>query len=104
MHSEQSIQKRPNLTRLAFWDTDLAALDLDKYADFTIHRVLQRGNQQDIAEIILYYGKDKIRTAIRSSTSLQPREIILAKQVFGLSEKDFECLKHSPLHPVFSKY
>ena len=95
---------KPVLSRHIFWDTDLHALDFDKYADFAIIRVLERGTETDVKEIIRYYGKDKIITTVTAIDTLLPRAIALSKQIFHLSNDSFQCLKHSPRANHYSKF
>ncbi len=75
---------KPVLSQRSFWDTDLHKLDFDRYASFTIIRVLERGTDQDIDEIIRYYGADKVITAITSAKRLLPRAQLLGKPCFHL--------------------
>jgi hypothetical protein len=101
---EKSTNSKPVLSRYIFWDTDLHKLDFDRYADFTIIRVLERGAEQDIQEVIRYYGTDKIIATVTGIDTLLPRALAISKQLFHLSNDRFQCLKHSPRASHYSKY
>lgn len=81
----------PLLSRTAFWDIDFNKLDLDRYPDFVIIRVFERGTMQDIDEIIKYFGEPGIINSLTKATSLLPRAVALAKKFFGLSTDQFSC-------------
>jgi len=95
---------KPALSQRSFWDTDLHKLDFDRYASFTIIRVLERGTEHDIDEIIRYYGADKVISAITAAKRLLPRAQLLGKQLFHLSNDQFECLKSLPQARNYSMY
>lgn len=88
--------KNLTLSKRAFWDTNLLMLDFDKYADFVIIRVFERGNENDIHQITTYYGKLTIISTLTNASSLLPRAISMSKLLFHISDEDFQCLKHSP--------
>lgn len=95
---------KPHLSKSAFWDIDLGKLDLDRYADFAIIRVFERGTEQDIREIIRYFGQSRIIDTLTHATTLQPRAVAVAQKLFGLSPNQFSCF--TPQRPVrsYSKY
>jgi len=94
----------PQLSRAAFWDIDLDKLDLERYADFAIIRIFERGTLQDIEEIVKYFGESKITNSLTTATSLLPRAIAVAQKLFGLSNNQFSC--YTPQRQVrnYSKY
>jgi hypothetical protein len=79
------------LSKSAFWDIDLDNLDMDRYADFTIIRVFERGTSEDIKQILAYYGEHRIVESLTNALSLQTRAIALGKKLFGLSQNEFRC-------------
>lgn len=101
---EEIKNSKPDLSPQSFWDTDLLTLDFDRYSSFTIIRVLERGTDHDISEIIHYYGADKIISTIISAKRLLPRAQLLGKQLFHLSNDQFECLKDSQQARNYSMY
>ena len=57
-------QARPNmelLPKVLFWDTDIEKIDWQKYKNYVINRVFERGTEKEIKEIISFYGEDTVR-------------------------------------------
>lgn len=96
--------KKPGLSRRAFWDTDLNCLNFDQYKEFTIIRVMERGTENDIEEIIGYYGKETIIRTLTAADRLMPRAMAEAKRKFKLTDKDFSCSTHKLPAPNYSKF
>ncbi|MAW95685.1 MULTISPECIES: HigA family addiction module antitoxin [unclassified Leeuwenhoekiella] len=73
---ESKPKHKPDLKRFRkalFWDTQLDKIDWNKNKRAVIKRVLERGNQQEIEELIKYYGKQTISTVVQSiKTSYLP--------------------------------
>lgn len=82
---------KPVLSRRAFWDVDLKQLDFDRYPEFTIVRIMERGTSNDIREVIRYYGKDKVQSTLTNSERLLPRAQIILRRLFHLHNSDFKC-------------
>lgn len=85
---------RPILSRSAFWDIDLSTLDFDRYGDFTIIRVFERGTAEDINQILEYYGRPLIIETLTNASSLMPRAIALGEKILSISPGQFGCSKH----------
>jgi len=81
---------KPVFSAQAFWDVDSSQLDGDNY---TIRKVFEQGNSEDISELLRYYSKEQIREALVSAEQLRPRAISLAQTLFTLKDNDFKCLK-----------
>ena len=94
----------PRLSHSAFWDIDLAQLDFERYADFTIIRVFERGTLEDIQQIMDYYDKSRIIHSITHAASLQLRAIALGQKLFDLSINEFACSRPSPQVMSYSQY
>lgn len=53
----------PDISKLRsviFWDTDMRHIDWEKNKLAVINRVFERGNEQEIQEIIRFYGKSNV--------------------------------------------
>lgn len=98
------INSKIHLSKAAFWDVDLTNLDPDRYAKFIIFRVLEKGTESDLQEIIKYYGNTKIVNSIVTEEYLMPRTIALAKRTFHLSDTDLACSKHKQQAHNYFKY
>lgn len=64
-----NIQNMPNINNfrsVLFWDTSIDKIDWDKNKRAVIKRILERGNEIEINEIISFYGRQTISSEIRS--------------------------------------
>lgn len=63
-----STRHKPNLNKFRpalFWDTDINQIDWEKQKRAIIKRVLERGNSQEITELIKFYGKQEISAELK---------------------------------------
>ncbi len=63
---------KPDLTTLRkvlFWDTDVNKIDWGKQAKAVIHRIFERGNQEEKNEILRFYGKEQVQQALSEPTT-----------------------------------
>ncbi len=51
----------PEISPVVFWDIPLESIDYKKNSDFIICRVFNYGNFQEIADIIICYGKKYVK-------------------------------------------
>jgi hypothetical protein len=54
---------RPDLTKFRstiFWDTKIENIDFTAHSRYVINRVFERGNEEEILEVIRFYGRDVI--------------------------------------------
>jgi len=54
-----------NIRKVIFWDTNINKIDWDKNSKSVIKRILERGNQKEINEIISFYGRKKISAEVK---------------------------------------
>ncbi len=72
---EKEIQDTPNTSILStslFWDTDINKIDWQKQYRSVVERVFERGNEKEKAEIIRYYGEEKVKHALEESKARSP--------------------------------
>jgi plasmid maintenance system antidote protein VapI len=58
----------PDLSKLRpgiFWDTDINKIKWATQADAVIRRVYERGNETEMAEIIRFYGQEKVDEVVK---------------------------------------
>lgn len=63
----ETLSSTPDLKKLRkvlFWDTDMSKIDWQKQSKAVIQRVFERGNPQEQAEIIRFYGKDHVEEVL----------------------------------------
>lgn len=92
------------LSKFAFWDIDLAKLDFERYVDFIIIRVFERGTIEDVNKVINYYGERRVIQSLTSATILLNRAVRLGEYLFGLSRHQFKCSNDSQPLMDYSKY
>lgn len=66
-----SANYRPDLTQfrtVIFWDTDLNRIDWKKNKNAILNRIFERGNEQEIQEIIRFYGKEDLINYFNNTT------------------------------------
>lgn len=81
------------LSGFAFWDIDFSKMDFDRYADFTIVRVFERGTLEDIHQIRAYFGDYTIKETLISASALSLRAITLGEKLLGISPDQLQCSK-----------
>jgi hypothetical protein len=91
MIHQQPTPAPPQLSRRAFWDTEPAALDFQRYVRFIITRVFERGTPADQQALLRYYGKETIVATLTRVPTLLSLARERAKQLFHLSDPDFAC-------------
>lgn len=69
---KQAKNYHPDLSKIRpiiFWDTDMANIDWQKNKQAIIDRIFERGNEQEITEIIRFYGKNVVLSALEFNQS-----------------------------------
>ena len=64
---KQTQNEHPNLKLLRpvlFWDTDINSINWVKSKASVIRRIFERGNEQEIREIIRFYGEQEVQTIL----------------------------------------
>ncbi len=75
---ESEIKNTPNINnirQIIFWDTDINKIDWDKNRNSIIKRILERGNQKEINEIISFYGRKVISIEIKKIKKIKNRKL-----------------------------
>lgn len=75
---KQAVNYHPDLSIIrpvVFWDTTLDSIDWDKNMPAVIKRIFERGNEQEINEIIRFYGKEAVAVTLNLATDLLPSAI-----------------------------
>jgi plasmid maintenance system antidote protein VapI len=63
----------PDLSKIrtvVFWDTDINLIDWNKNRTAIIHRIFERGNEQEINMIIAFYGREAVLSILGDSENL----------------------------------
>ncbi|TDQ08672.1 hypothetical protein ATK78_3188 [Pedobacter metabolipauper] len=65
------IKRRPDLSifrKALFWDTDVSKLDWERQYKSIIKRIFERGDSREKQAILDFYGKDKVKEVVGSSS------------------------------------
>lgn len=68
----------PNLSlfhKALFWDTDISKINWNTHAMGVIERVFQRGNEEQKAEIIRFYGMDRVKNELEKASERLPYRV-----------------------------
>jgi hypothetical protein len=95
---------KPQFHRRIFWDVNFDTIDYNKYADFVIERVFERGDVEDIRQCRRYYGDEKVADALLNVKFLMEHRMYLAAAVINKSIEDFRCYKLRQLNPQLYPY
>ena len=88
----------PEIRPVVFWDIPIENINYEKSSDFIICRVFNYGNFQEIADIIICYGREYIKGLLLSTINLNAFGLAAASAFLGIPEKQFKCyeLKQFP--------
>lgn len=88
----------PEIRPEVFWDVPVKEMDYTQYSDFIICRVFNYGNFQEIADVIVCYGKEYVKKLLLSTTNIDAFGLMAASGFFGINEEKFKCyaLKQYP--------
>jgi len=84
--------KRPNLPRVLFWDLDFDKIDWKRSYRMVMERVLDKGNTAEWEEMIRFYGKVNVITALKNDiTYLSDMTTDAVCTYFQLSKQELKC-------------
>ena len=89
-----------HLSKQAFWDVDMDKLDYEIQANAIIRRVFDNGSWEDILEVMVYYGKEKVLNALTSAPYLKEITIVFASKLFHIPYADFKCYPTKQFHSI----
>jgi hypothetical protein len=93
------MKDKPQFHRRIFWDVNFDKLDYDKYANFVIERVFERGDIDDIRQCRRYYGDEKVADALLNAKYLMKETVYLATAILKNELTDYRCYKLAQLNP-----
>ncbi|ROI02533.1 hypothetical protein EGI16_12910 [Chryseobacterium sp. G0240] len=62
----------PNISKSFFWEFDIEAMDFKQAYKTVISRIVERGGQNEIDEIVRFYGHEKVINTIRNEIYFLP--------------------------------
>ena len=72
---KQAFTNHPDLSlirQVVFWDTSVNNINWEKNMPSVVKRIFERGNEQEINEIIRFYGKELVSSTMNLVTDLLP--------------------------------
>ncbi|MCC9020451.1 DUF6922 domain-containing protein [Flavobacterium lipolyticum] len=85
-----------NLNRVFFWDFDIDTMDFEKAYKTTITRIIERGKQEEIDEIVRFYGIEKVIKTIRDEIYFLPNYAIDRAKILPRTQKRRNVLLPEP--------
>ena len=82
------------LSAFLFWDTDRAAVDVNRHGAFIITRVMDRGSSEDVRATWAFYGPDRIREALVAAPALDKKTISFFANQFDLPCEAFRAYRN----------
>lgn len=94
----RKIQENPKpklslLRKVLFWDVNFDKIDFITRKRYVIERVFERGNNEEILEIISFYGKKECIRIIKSANRLNQIAVINAERYLEIKKDVLLCLK-----------
>ncbi len=99
-----SAANKPNLNPRIFWDIRFDELDYEKYANFIIERVFERGDVEDIRQVRRFYGDEKVGEALTNAKWLASSTLSLAKAILNNENEDYRCYLLKQSNPTHFDY
>ena len=84
--------QKPNLPKRLFWDWRYDAIDWQKLSSSIIARVIERGTNEEVEELIRFYGKTKVTNALLKEILYLPDYAVdKATKYFEIKKEDMVC-------------
>jgi hypothetical protein len=83
-----------------FWDSDIAKLDDVEHYEKIIVRAFERGDLEDMATVMAYYGKKICAEVLKSATYLQEGAMLFASLFLDIDKKDFVAFHQKQFHAI----
>lgn len=89
---------KPDLSvirKALFWDVNFEMIDFQKRKRFIIERIFERGNEEEILEIIRFYKRAECERVIKSASSILYSAVENAENYLNLKREDLACYQNS---------
>lgn len=73
-----------------FWDSDLSKLDDLQHYEKIIVRAFERGDLEDMALVMAYYGEKICREVLMEANYLPERAMVFASNFLAIDESSFK--------------
>ena len=72
--------------KIIFWDSDVSAIDIDKYKIYIIERILELGDIQEVKWLFDHFSNETIKEALYSCRDISERSSHFWKLLFGYND------------------
>lgn len=86
----------PELSPYLFWDTDRTRLNWQRDAAFVIQRTFERGTLNDLLEVLVHYGRERVVEVLTQAEDLPDGVAALASVLFNVPSHEFRCCISTP--------
>lgn len=87
------MKKLPKSMYRYFWDIKAEELDIDRWDQYVIARVLQWGRAKDLRWLSKAYGKEKLIEVLKRSRELSVKNANYFAKVWGIPTMEVLCLQ-----------
>jgi len=88
----------PQLSKRAFWDTNMSSIDYVKHAKFVVEKIVERGTHQDFINILKFYGFEEVKQLVLKANWLSDISINFCCTLFRVKPTDFKCYEKKQLN------
>ena len=93
-----SNNSKPNLHKRLFWDWRYEDIDWQDSYISVIARVIERGTNEEIEELIHFYGKDKVINALKKEIVYLPDYVVeKVTHYFNIQKEELACYERKLL-------
>ncbi len=78
----------PERLRTLFWDTDVKTFDPAAYPVYAIERVLEHGDEEEVAWLLRIFSREKIQEVLRTDRHLSARSANFWAVFFGVPPEE----------------
>lgn len=100
MGAEKTIgnNSKPNLHKRLFWDWNYDAIDWENLYTSVIARVVERGTNEELEELIRFYGKTKVVNALMKEIVYLPDYTVdKVTHYFNIQKEELACYDRKQL-------
>jgi hypothetical protein len=84
--------EKPNLPKWLFWDVRYEEMDWHRSSQYVIQRILDRGNDLELAELVRFYGRRKVLHVLKKKPIyLMDHSIERACTFFKVKPEELLC-------------
>lgn len=87
----------PQHLRPFFWEIDADDLDLEKYRDYVIGRILELGTEEAVAWMKTTFREGEIKQVIRRDHQLSPKSATYWALLYEIPTEEVAALSHQPV-------